>query len=502
MDRVWTEVVEARKLKLEWAMSRLVVRVIDHNRDQQQRWRSSSFFKACRDVGIDIDMAKYPCSISAAPHPKSKKKWMPYPELRWACTDKFWNECEAEPIGLAISVSHLRCIQECLAAAGDTNSPAFMMILERDVRIEEPNGFLGVQVLLRMLLLNKKLHDTPYISVVHSHTRDDAVQVTIAQTRRGSRPSPADFHMKLSPLPAVRTKNGRHETLANIGQGARGYLLSMDFARWLLGQKMWSWFDVWLAGSVLAYHREKHTAPPAFLWPAIGEHPVAHSDAARGSDRLLNHLVNSSARHATYWCVQFSGAWGCSNRLHTLALLITCANACGVGLHIQWLPKECCPGALGDIVDLPATADSHPGIPFMQVHSYGTHYTAFANQRKMPQNKLVVDFEMVLDHFITYARQCIVESAEACINPTFQCFDDIDWTSAWKLLLPKQFITENVENFMFRWPMDTTQISIHVRRSDWMKRETLQKAGKGRPLRADPAKEQLYVQADRLVEDT
>jgi hypothetical protein len=200
--------------------------------------------------------------------------------------------------------------------------------------------------------------------------------------------------------------------------------------------------------------------------------------------------------------VQFSGDWGCSNRLHTLALIITCANACGVGLHIQWVPRACCPGTLCEIVDLPATADTHPGIPFMQLHSFGTHYSAFANQRKMSQNQLVVDFEMVLEHFVDFARQCVVGTPEQFRNPTFANFDNIDWTSAWKLLLPKTFIIDNIENFMCRWPREVTQISIHVRRSDWMKRETLQKTGKGGPVRPDPAKEQLYVEADRVVEDT
>jgi hypothetical protein len=120
----------------------------------------------------------------------------------------------------------------------------------------------------------------------------------------------------------------------------------------------------------------------------------------------------------------------------------------------------------------------------------------------MSQNQLVVHFEMVLDHFVDFARQCVVKTPGPFRNPTFQNFDNIDWTAAWKLLLPKQFITDNIDNFMCRWPREVTQISIHVRRSDWMKRETLQKTGKGGPVRPDPAKEQLYVEADRAVEDT
>jgi hypothetical protein len=55
---------------------------------------------------------------------------------------------------------------------------------------------------------------------------------------------------------------------------------------------------------------------------------------------------------------------------------------------------------------------------------------------------------------------------------------------------------------MFHWPREITQVSIHVRRSDWMKREIMQKAGNGRPWRPIPEKEQLYVNADRLVEDS
>jgi hypothetical protein len=113
-----------------------------------------------------------------------------------------------------------------------------------------------------------------------------------------------------------------------------------------------------------------------------------------------------------------------------------------------------------------------------------------------------LDFEMVLDHFITFAQETLQEGGTPCLNPTFQGFSDIDWTSAWKVLLPKQFIIANVENFMFHWPREITQISIHVRRSDWMKRETMEKASKGRPWRANPQKEQLYVNADRVVEDT
>lgn len=283
----------------------------------------------------------------------------------------------------------------------------------------------------------------------------------------------------------------------NLGQGARGYLVSTEFAKYVLAQRVWSWYDVFLHATAVKF-QTTHTGDRRlmFLWPPLAKHPVQHSDCARGSDRMLAHLPNAAARVADFITVDFRAQWGCCNRLETIAVALMTCHATNCGLHVRWEPADACPGNLSELIHLEADQVELSGIPFVQVHRLASHFRAFTNRHVMLQNKGNFSFQLPTKLFTAAAVDMLAGATNQ--NPTFADATQLDWGSAWRALLPRAYIREDVDNFMYRWDDTWEHVAIHVRRGDWRKREETT-ALKQRGAGGLAAAQKLYDDADAQI---
>jgi len=465
--QVWRHAQGARRLKLPWAQKQMVVRIIDHEQDQRGRWRGSDFWRACEDNGMDIRLAEWPMALSRQKHPVSGSEWNPMSELAWMLEPRFYAEACTEPQGLAIIGSHLRVLAEGCEALNQQHG--WITVLERDAELDV-NSFLRLQWLLRELLLHDPAGRTAYVSLIVSQERQDHVTHIMQQVNQPPLPRSEDFHCKLCDFPLTSPQNPRHQSLMNLGQGARGYCVSTELARFVLAQRVWSWYDVFLHATAVKFKRQHgDNRRLLFLWPPMAKHPVQHSDCARGSDRMLAHLPNAAARVADYITIDFRQQWGCSNRLETIATLLMVCHATNTGLHIRWEAAECCPGDLAELIHLEADQSELSGIPFIQVHKLPGHFRAFCSQSVMPQNKGNFSFQLPVRLFTEAAVTHLASGSNR--NPTFQDAGSIDWGAAWRALMPRAHIIGDVENFLYKWGDTWEHVAIHVRRGDWRRRE-------------------------------
>jgi hypothetical protein len=351
--------------------------------------------------------------------------------------------------------------------------------------------------LLRELLLHDAAGKTAFVSLVVSQERQDHLSNIMQQVNKPPLPRSEDFHCKLCDFPLTNPQNPRHQSLMNLGQGARGYCISTEFAKFVLAQRVWSWYDVFLHATAVKFQRQ-HGGDRRlmFLWPPMATHPVQHSDCARGSDRMLAHLPNAAARVADYVTIDFKQQWGCSNRLESIALLLMVCHATNTGLHVKWEAAECCPGQLSELIHLEADQSELSGIPFIQVHTLSGHFRAFCNRSVMPQNKGNFSFQLPVRLFTEAARDILSRGSNK--NPTFQDATQIDWGAAWRALRPRRHIMDDVDNFLHRWGDSWHHVAFHVRRGDWRRREECNAAKQHGEAGAERVKKQ-YDDADWAI---
>ena len=171
-----------------------------------------------------------------------------------------------------------------------------------------------------------------------------------------------------------REKKGerlQYETLSNIGQGCRGYMLRVDFAQYLDSVLVWQWVDVWMRAEAAGYGRmsEQGIAKTTGLaFPSMGIHPVNRALQTRGSERVAALVATPEMVHRPYITVSSDKEWGLSNRLNTLVAILCWANSMGFGIHVYWKVNNACNVEFPDLCTVQQKAHELPGVAFIAIH--------------------------------------------------------------------------------------------------------------------------------------
>ena len=361
------------------------------------------------------------------------------------------------------------------------------------------NAFLGLNYVLRELLCNPRFGSCHYVSFIQSN-RDDHLQMVLPKIQKPPKARAEDFQFKLAEFPMQWRSSSGDGRLANVGQGARGYLVSIAFAKHLLQTRLTNWYDLWMAGQRVRFGNDEGAVAPArFLHPPIGAHPVVMADTTRGSDRMTTHLPTTAARFSPYITLALDKGWGTGNRLLTMAVMLEVANALGVGLHVYWPANEACPGLFTEINAAKPLCAELPGLPFVQVHGYSHHFNAFKSAR-LHQNQGNFRFQTTIE----LAKQELARVLGAMpqvLNPTFQDVRSRSFAASVRHLLPHCWIQEEAQAFLAAWPAAYRHVAIHIRRGDWQKFELQNAETAGGSSRAQEVR-LAYEAADMEIEES
>ena len=481
---------------LGYVQQHTAIRVIDHQGDVRG-WQASELFKSCHATGFsNTSMSCHPCNLQFVVHDRTLRKFNPCVEVAAAIDSKFYPQCLRDASGLAIIVSHLRCLAE---AGHSINDTGVIVVFERDV-VQGPNCFMQLLFLLKTwfgMTPSKRPH---YMGLITSTDRIDHSK-PIVDLASVTRPKAATQHWYWLPFPWVPKGQG-HQALQHLGQGARGYAVDCAFARWLIGQRVWCWWDVYLCGEACSYalqrrHGDKETT--VLLYPPVGVHPVNLSETTRGSDRLKSQLPNAAAAHSPFVTLELKPGWGISNRLNTMSCVMTACNHAGLGLYILWTRGEACQNQFEDIIGL---ADSYPeelpGLSFISVQSEcPSHFRAFSSG-KMLQCKAQLSFQCTPELFGPALRVAVNKHPNP-LNPLADMGTALDFAPAYGKLIPNAFIQDDVGRFSNQWPAGTRHIGIHIRRGDAMARDLKHATQHGARMN-HKAVSDAYEKADEKIE--
>lgn len=495
-QQVWRTARSGRRsISEESAVRHLAIRIIDHTPERTSQWHERGFWKACRAAGYDISYGDAPCILTRRRHPITDATYVAEVELQWLCTPAFWQQCMAEPIGLACAVSHLRALAEACHVLGEREQ-GYICVFERDVTLTE-NSFLALNWTLRELLCNPAHRDVHYVTLVTSQ-REDHLALMLPTLQAPPRPHPEDFHYKLGEFPLTWKTQTGEPRLATIGQGTRGYIMSTTFARHLLSTRLSTWIDMWICLELPRFARRQNVEKAAaFLHPPAGVHPVVMADATRGSARMVDHLVNEAARFSPFLTLSLDKGWGVANRLLTLGIFLKIGSSCGLGIHCLWNRTEACPGLLSDIIACPATSPELPGLPFVQIHAFPNHFNPFLSAR-LQQNLGNYRFQCTVDLF----KEELSRQFQELPRVTNRCFHNVlslEFGQAFQHLLPLPWIRDEASGYLKSWPPHMKHVAVHIRRGDWQKYE-MQNAGRGKGMPTVESVVAAYQAADEEVQ--
>jgi hypothetical protein len=369
-------------------------------------------------------------------------------------------------------------------------------VFERDVVLNE-NSFLAINWILKELLTNPRRKDVHYITLITSQ-REDHLALMLPTLQEPPKPQPEDFHLKLGVFPMAWRGPTGEGRLAQIGQGTRGYIMSVPFAQHLLSTRISNWIDLWIASELprFAVKNNIHNAA-AFLHPPAGTHPVIMADATRGSGRMVDHLANEAARFSPFLTLSLDKGWGVANRLLTLSILLKIGSSCGLGVHCLWTRNDACPGFLTDICAVPPASPGLPGLPFVQVHNFARHFNPFCSAR-LQQNSGNYRFQCTHDLFKEELERQLARHPSVN-NQSFRDIQNLSFSEAMRHLLPHPWIQEEAAAYLRSWPEHMKHTCVHIRRGDWQKYET-QNAGKGQGGSTVEDVTAAYAAADAAVE--
>lgn len=486
-------------IDLQHQWSRVVVRVIDHDRAHSARWAASPFWQCCQSVGIDIQNDLTPFVLRRDVHPSSGREYFPQIELQHMCTTDFWtSQARENPSTLAVAVAHQRVlheIREALAPMG-----GWGLVLERDV-VPSDNAFFLFQATLRDLALGLEADDgVRYVSLCVSTDRVDHLNLILAAA--GSSRSPGSSRHRLVAFPWKKNPSGSFQ-LEHLGQGGRAYLIHTDLINHLLSRKLWLWWDVFMNGEICRFSAQIHGRDSSknvarFCFPPAFSHPVNLTEVTRGSSRLEAHIVSPAEKVSPYITIALTKEWGLGNRLCTLACLLSVAHLAGWGVHVYWAANKACDVALTDLVGTPASFSFLPGLAFLHVHHHWTHFQAMES-RDQPLRVASTSFQATPAHFHAALLAALRSLQPPCSGDLLRRAEEADFSLGWRALQFHDSIEAAALAYLRQWPAGTVHTAVHVRRGDLMRRDLYQTTQRGSRTTYAAVK-QLYDEADREVE--
>lgn len=500
IHQVWGEHVPPTgtiDLQLQW--DRTVVRVIDHDRAQEGRWRASTFWKCCEATGIGISMDVTPCTLRRTVHPTTGREYFAEAEIRHLCTEDFWTSQGREnPSTLAVAVAHIRALHE----ASEVLAPmgGWVLILERDV-VPTENAFFLFQATMRSLATGGEVNEgIRYVSLCVSMDRQDHMRLVLDAADLTAGRSSARH--RLVPFPWKRNANGSFQ-LEHLGQGGRAYMVHTDLIRWLLGKRLWLWWDVFMNGeiprfSMARFGSRANQNTARFCFPPAFSHPVNLTEVTRGSSRLEAHVVSAAERVSHYMTLALSKEWGLGNRLCTLAAVFTLCGMAGWGLHVHWVPNRACEAELTELVATPASFSALPGLAFLHVHRHWTHFQAMQS-REQPLLVAATSFQATPVLFQAELLRVLRARQPPCPPELLRRVEQADYTAGWRCLQLHDTIQTYATAYLRFWPDTASHVAVHVRRGDLMRRDLHQASQRGSRITV-AALQQLYDAADSEVE--
>lgn len=117
-------------------LKRTTIKIIDHHPPTERKWHTSEFWTACKAEGIKISY----CSNPATPIPiTGVRNSLTQVEWNFAFENDFHEKLEKEPVAGAISISHLRALNEAMKENKETG---LIILLEQDVETHTNSMFL------------------------------------------------------------------------------------------------------------------------------------------------------------------------------------------------------------------------------------------------------------------------------------------------------------------------------------------------------------------------
>ena len=230
-----------------------------------------------RGLGVEPDY----CRTPAIPVFVKGTKKLATAEWELALTDTFAARALREPVGVAVSIAHLRAIRQSLA----DNPHKWVCIFEDDV---EPTGFFGTTILAALLAVSGSKKQRDIYEAFHVADQPPAIiylsssQRALTQMHRAQNAKIVWRQEWRAPgAPLLIDLGGPRSRLKWVGQGARGYILSPDFAQYVLAQRIGNHWDLHLIDLAKTFE-----GWGALVFPQAVVHRIIPDMPGRGSSRL------------------------------------------------------------------------------------------------------------------------------------------------------------------------------------------------------------------------
>ena len=206
-------------------------------------------------------------------------------ESELALTDTFAARALRDPVGVAVSVAHLRAIRQSLA----DNPHKWLCIFEDDV---ETTGCFGTSILAALLAVSGSKKQRDVVEDFHVADQPPAIiylsssQHALTQMHRAQNAQIVWRQEWQAPgAPHLTSLGGPRSRLKWVGQGARGYILSPDFAQYVLTRRVGNHWDLHLIDLAQTFE-----GWGALVFPAHIVHRTSPEMPGRGSTRLTSLL--------------------------------------------------------------------------------------------------------------------------------------------------------------------------------------------------------------------
>ena len=322
------------------------------------RHNSSDVAAMLRHFGGSFTRLTNPKQPLTKRHGQTGRRILAEPELRHMFTPKFWETVRHEPVGAAIVVSRVRAYDE-----GFENAAAqWLLVLEEDAHESNDSAHL-LAGLAHMMTTEQDLQSALYVNLTFSQHHAGHQHEVVSRLQPGHQFWRAGAFARLMPMP---THSGR-TTIAQVGQGARSFLIHRTFATRLITEPWQAWADVgaqWVLNKMI--DEDRYAVKALQFFPVMFTHPVEMASVTRGSTRLAADCYDF-ARTTPYILVTLaSGTF--FDRLGTLVSAMMVAGLLGYGVHCVW--SQGCAHYL-DLFQQPDVADVHAsglGMAYVRVH--------------------------------------------------------------------------------------------------------------------------------------
>ena len=288
-----------------------------------------------KKLGIQLQVLRNP----AVPSYVEGTSTLNSPEWELAFTESMRYKVQFEPVNAAICISHLRAIRQSLGTSHN-----WCIIIEEDA-VPTPHfasGILsallalsGIPTQANPVRTHPVREDPPAIIYFCMSLHVPWQQERVLNARNVWRAShhwagPGQPCLKnLTPHPGRRSHW--------VGQGGHGYILSPDFAQFVLSKPIGNPWDLHLLDLLEQWYGRAYIIYPPPLVNVI--HPAQSS---KGSDRMRTYFGGEDEAATDYILLILDKAWGLWNRVRTIVWAAMLANFHRLGLFVLWQVSEFC----------------------------------------------------------------------------------------------------------------------------------------------------------------